>query len=294
MTGNQMATMEHFPRGSLARSIAQATKEALAAGVLFPISTSVGYLESTGVEFVVRRILPLKERKSVAGQCVNPFLAPEPSLIVADASHKHLCLLNKFPVFENHLLIVTRAFEDQDTVLNRNDFEALWRCMAEYDALGFYNGGTLAGASQRHKHLQVVPLPLDPQGSDLPIEPLLRPALLANEMSSSDLLPFPHICSPLPSGIVDSPTDAAEITVALYDKMLGKLGLITGDALTGAYNLLVTRAWLFLVPRAREQFESISLNSLAFAGHFLVRSDQELETLSRRGPLNVLQHAVGC
>ena len=84
-----------------------------------------------------------------------------------------MAILNKFNVVDHHLLIVAREFEDQRALLALRDFEAWWRCMSEYDSLGFYNGGPEAGASQPHKHLQLVPLPLAPQGPPVPIAPLL-------------------------------------------------------------------------------------------------------------------------
>ncbi len=87
-----------------------------------------------------------------------------------------MAILNKFNVVDNHLLIVTREFEQQRSLLTLRDFEALWRCLNEYDSLGFYNGGPEAGASQPHKHLQLVPLPLAPQGPPVPIAPLLAGA----------------------------------------------------------------------------------------------------------------------
>ena len=83
-------------------------------------------------------------------------------MFVADISPTHVCLLNKFNVIDHHLLVVTRAFEEQDAAINAADFAALWVCMAEVDGLAFYNGGKLAGASQRHKHLQIAPLPWGP------------------------------------------------------------------------------------------------------------------------------------
>ena len=43
-----------------------------------------------------------------------------------------------------------------------------------------------------------------------------------------------------------------------------------------------------LVPRAREHFESVSVNALAFAGSLFVRNDRELQLVKRTGPMNVL------
>ena len=38
----------------------------------------------------------------------------------------HVLLLNKFNVVENHLLVVTREFEQQTDPINANDFAAVW------------------------------------------------------------------------------------------------------------------------------------------------------------------------
>jgi ATP adenylyltransferase len=55
-----------------------------------------------------------------------------------------------------------------------------------------------------------------------------------------------------------------------------------------AYNLLVTRTWMMIVPRSQESFESISVNSLGFAGTLLVRNADQLEQIKAAGPLNVI------
>jgi ATP adenylyltransferase len=46
---------------------------------------------------------------------------------------------------------------------------------------------------------------------------------------------------------------------------------------------------MLLIPRSREYFEDISLNSLAFAGSFFLRNEQQLEKLKSAGPLNALK-----
>ena len=63
-------------------------------------------------------------------------------MFVADISATHVCLLNKFTVIPDHLLLVTRAFEEQEDRLNLADFAALAACLSEFAGLGFYNAGT--------------------------------------------------------------------------------------------------------------------------------------------------------
>ena len=217
-------------------------------------------------------------------------------MYVADASDTHICLLNKFNVVDRHLLIVTREFEHQQSPLNLADFDALLRCMAEYDSLGFYNGGTISGASQPHKHLQLVPLPISPEGPRIPIEPLLDAAGFRESIGRADGLPFPHALARFDHRSAVSLANAAETAHSLYSQMKDVIGLApdaaNSDRIASDYNLLITREWMLLVPRIRERFESISLNALAFAGALLVRTEREMESLKRHGPMSALEHVA--
>jgi ATP adenylyltransferase len=42
------------------------------------------------------------------------------------------------------------------------------------------------------------------------------------------------------------------------------------------------------VPRAREHFETVSVNALGFAGSLFVRNERELQLVKRTGPMQVL------
>ena len=89
------------------------------------------------------------------------FLKPfEPGICVEDnLTAKHSLLFNKFPVRKNHLLIITKAKKQQTDLLNKEDFEAVCITMRAMDeSFAFYNAGEIAGASQNHKHIQVIPL----------------------------------------------------------------------------------------------------------------------------------------
>jgi ATP adenylyltransferase len=177
--------MEHLrlQPGTLWPAILQQTEHALRCGALRPIETTETLIDEGGVRFLVRQVSSLARKeqtrqehkvKAGEGSAFNPFLPYEQDLFVADISDTHVALLNKFNVIDHHLLIVTRCFELQEALLDLADFAALTACMAEFDGIGFYNGGVQAGASQRHKHLQIVPLPLGASGPALPIESVLR------------------------------------------------------------------------------------------------------------------------
>ncbi len=293
-------------KGTLWQDIVRTTENALKIGTLLPIPTDYEFIKDKGVNFFVRILSSLEKKDEVrkrmeevskSGNLLNPFLPYDKTLFVADISDTHIALLNKYNVVENHLLIVTRHFEDQETLLTIKDFEALWACMAEFNGLGFYNGGEAAGASQRHKHLQMVPLPLAPKGPEIPIEPLLEDAKFLNGLGMISGFPFLHVFARLPDDITSSSYNAAEKTFELYSAMLRKIGLETPDAKilkrqSAPYCFLVTRKWMLLVPRSREFFDSISINSLGFAGALLVRNKEQMELLKRCGPMTALANVT--
>lgn len=291
-----------FPPWTLWDRLLTVTQRAWQRGALQPIPTDFQYLEDGGIRFLVRVVRqlaskprPSRNRTLEDAAKKNPFLPYDPDLYVADASPTHVCLLNKFNVVDHHLLIVTRAFEEQETYLRRRDFEALWTCLAEFEGLGFYNSGVVAGASQPHKHLQLVPLPLDPAGPKLPIAPVIHSVEISPQAQRLGALPFPHAIAALQAGAGAGPEAAAAEAFDQYRRLLPAIGVpwsAAGERLATPYNLLVTRQWMLAVPRVRECFHSISCNALTFSGAMLVRNEEELAVLRRVGPLAVLRHVT--
>ena len=287
--------------GTLWTRIQEQTRHGLECGALQSIATDYEFVEDSGVNFLVRVLTNLtrkdeakkkQDKAAQKGKDFNPFLPYEEDLFVSDISQTHLCLLNKFNVVENHLLIVTREFESQDSLLNWQDFQAMWVCLAEIDGLAFYNGGKIAGASQKHKHLQLVPTPLAPnQTESIPIASLFASAVFEGDVGRVPNLPFIHGFCRFDADLINSPNDAAQITLELYSKLLKTVGLLNEDTDNNsiAYNFLATREWMFIVPRSEEHFESISVNSLGFAGALLVRNQEQMQMLKDCKPMGVLK-----
>ncbi len=274
--------------------------QALTDGALQPLVTEQAVVEQAGLRFLVRVLAGLARKDQARrkqhhgtghqGGEFNPFLPYDPALFVTDISPTHVGLLNKFNVVDHHLLIVTRNFVDQETPLELDDFRALAACLAGIDGLGFYNSGSEAGASQRHRHLQLLPLPLDSKGPPLPLEPALAGAVFQAEVGRSPRLPFRHGLVRLHLTGQDLEQDAESVLQG-YRRLLlemGDLGRDNGGRPT-PYNLLVTRRWLLLAPRRRECFEALSVNALGFAGALLAREWAQVERIRTAGPLTVLQ-----
>lgn len=293
--------MEHLrlQPGTLWPAILRQTEHALRRGALRPIETVQTVLEERGIRFLVRQVSSLarkEETRQARKVEVNPFLPYDPDLFVADISDTHLALLNKFNVIDHHLLIVTRSFKPQEALLEFADFVALAACMAEFDGLGFYNGGAESGASQRHKHLQIVPLPLGASGPPLPIESVLGPGGMEGPISTVPGLPFLHAFARLELAPAAS-RHAAHAAFDCYHALLEATGLraieVNGELHQSApYNLLVTRQWMLLVPRYSECVEGISVNALGFAGSLFVRDAAQMEVIKRLGPMSVLQRVA--
>lgn len=295
-------TSRRLIEGTLWKRLLQRTEHALRLGALRPIPTEYEFVEEAGVRFLVRVLSNLSRKEEertrraaiaeITGKEVNPFLPYEEDLFVADISDTHLALLNKFNVVEYHLLVVTRHFEDQEVLLTREDFEAMWITMREYPSLSFYNGGRVAGASQRHKHLQFVPLPLAREGPRIPIDPLLDGVKVSGRIGRVDGLPFRHAFVRFRPTGHRSLGDLAVMSHELYEEMFPYSGMAPrsagNDRQSGPYNLLVTTEWMLLIPRSEEFFEGVSVNSLGFAGALLVRNDRELGHLKNVGPMTVL------
>jgi ATP adenylyltransferase len=285
-----------FKPGTLREAIADRLRLALGCGALRPIQTDQAFLEDGGVQFIIRIVSSLARKDKarphsspeagIREKSLNPFLPYDRGLFVADVSDTHVSLLNKFQVLDHHLLIVTRHFEHQEILLTRADFQALWICLAEFEGLGFYNGGTAAGASQPHKHLQVVPLPLSAYGPGLPIAPLMESLYpRAGRIGRVANFPFRHAAVRLGRAAPARGRVAAEIAHGYYRDLLEAAGVgARGDyRQRGPYNLLVTRDWMLLVPRSKECCRGISVNALGFAGSLFVRNRKEMRIAQTQG-----------
>jgi len=274
----------------------EVTITAKASGALVPIDTDYCVIVDDNIEFIVRVASNLDRRKQAATinkarvngakSPPNPFLPYDPALWVANIGEHHAVLLNKFNVIDNHLLIVTKHYEHQDQLLTTSDLAAIAELVKHHGGLGFYNGGTTAGASQHHKHLQWV------EGIELrgdlcvPVVPHFPPISTGH---------WQFITSPFPMALakIDAQRDLASQYIDFYNAITQKLDIDTGEIRASrSYNLLMTSSHLWIVPRVQESFESVSLNAMAFAGSLFVKNVGQLDLLKNAGPLTALRSAA--
>ncbi|MGC6483534.1 MAG: ATP adenylyltransferase [Synechococcus sp.] len=267
---------------------------ALQQGALHPLKTTHRALtDRTGShQFELRTLvsdLPKHLRQS--GPKPNPFLPWDQRLEIGRVGEDHALILNKYPVQLGHMLLITRHWAAQSDWLQQQDWHALCCVDQRTSGLWFFNSGPDAGASQPHRHIQLLPRPNDV--TSCPREAWFFKRLGPKQGDD-------HGSSPLDRAITVRARDLnasnqADHLLGLYREMSLELGL--GDPQQpgqprAPYNLLMTRRWLALVRRINDGSHGFSLNALGFAGYLLATPGADLQWLETYGPDRLLESVV--
>ena len=266
---------EHFWQQALAVS-----ERARSSGALIPLDTEL--LQPPGIEpFVLRQLLSRPPRHLAAGgPKPNPFLPWDRPLQVALLSSGHVLLLNKFPVQCAHLLVITQQWQPQSGWLVQQDWDAVATVAADTGGLWFFNSSATAGASQPHRHLQL--LPRHQGEASCPIAARLE-AQLAGEAP-----PWPWAYRLSRRHHPGGADELAELYQRhCLDLGLGQPGEILSPA--HAYNLVFNDHWFLTVRRVREHQAGFSINGLGFAGYLLCTASSDRTWLASPGPWALLQ-----
>ncbi|XP_063901775.1 uncharacterized protein LOC135121387 [Zophobas morio] len=139
-----------------------ARRRALKLGALFPLRNQIFFLWDSVLEINFElRVAEILTKKVSADNSLafqkNPFLPYDSELYICDLGNSHVCLLNKYSVVKNHILVVTKNYRHQSDSLTQDDIEAWKMGIKMLKGIGFFNCGPESGASQPHKHFQVIP-----------------------------------------------------------------------------------------------------------------------------------------
>ena len=287
------------------------TGHAIASGDLQPIDAEQVVIEDQGLPFIVRWVAALAAKDAAAGggpqtpdaggksavilpggprdPDFNPFLNPDPALLVGPVGEHHTTILNKFPVCLHHLVLARRVFAEQRTPLEDTDFHALATLLSEQGGLGFYNGGAAAGASQRHKHVQWIPAA--PGNASLGLLAAGLPDTSAPDavVRHPALAGLAHGFVRVEAGRGTDPAAGARTMARAFAQACRALNLQPdADGLLPPCNMLVDGDWMLLVPRSQEHFQGVSLNALSFGGTVYVRDPAQIDAIRAAGPLRAL------
>ena len=192
-------------------------------------------------------------------------------------------MLNKFPVIANHFIVATKAWKDQEDILEKEDLEVAYACIrawgqdqtpgqdgAKRRLFAFFNSGPDSGASQPHRHLQFVPVEaMRQEGGREGWEPLIdrvvatQSAATRSGLRRLEQLPFAHFAALIP------PNPSVDTLYALYLTLYRAAMKATRHQPSGqgsggsdeiktegraviSYNLALTESTMMICPRQTE------------------------------------------
>lgn len=234
-------------------------------------------------------------------------------------------MLNKFAVVPEHFLLVTRAFKQQTHLLGADDLAAAHACVRAYhghsgrELFVFFNSGEHSGASQPHRHLQL--LPVDRMREGLAGAGGEGWSVLADRLTGGDgggegcgraELPLATFAERIAEDVEPEALRAAYVRLYCLARAAagldgGELAGLAGDDVPAeiSYNLAMTRTSLVVCPRLAEgdvvrsgdgkEAGRLALNGTVLAGTGLVKSEAEWDALrADPGQLRHVLAKIGC
>ena len=261
---------------------------AVNSGSLIPIKTKIiKTYNKNNNKFEIRFMLSKSPLNLIKGKPNNnPFQPWNKELEVSSIGNKHTLILNKYPVQTGHMLLITNNWAPQNGWLTMDDWLALKQVDNDTSGLWFFNSGPDAGASQPHRHIQLLRrednclyCPRDVWYEDV----LCKRLKDKNNFSNSIFV------------IKRSETDNA---LNINDKYLqASISLGIGNPENDnrprtPYNLLISKNWIAVIKRSKEGIKGFSINALGFAGYILATEESDLVWLEKYGPEYLLGNLV--
>lgn len=240
----------------------------------------------------------------------DPFESPEKGpLYIAEipSSSGHNLVLNKFAIVPEHFILATKEFKQQTDLLERDDLAATYSCIEAYRQYGeqhqgnngelyaFFNSGSHSGASQPHRHIQLLPVArmMDglPAGAQWDV--------LAKQLGPQHIsgLPFLTFAETIHRDMTSDELHGIYLSLfkSAVDAVESHIGAVN-DSGNGSvrisYNLAMTSDRLAVLPRLAEgaaifkdgtAVGNLALNGTVLAGTALVKNEAEWDALRSGG-----------
>ena len=237
-------------------------------------------------DFIIRKLDTSKFKKNnYYGPKQNPFSPWDEILEIEKIGIYHQLILNKYPVQKGHILLITNTWKPQNGWLDLDDWKAIQKVNNDTSGLWFFNSSPIAGASQPHRHFQL--LRRSKGEASCPREKWFIELGFCNDYSNK-----------LKENIVVSRFDFSENSSNihnLYLELMEKLGLgdpSNDEKPTNPYNILITNDWIAIIKRRKDHILGFSINSLGFAGYLLVTEKSDVNYLKKYGPEKLLENFV--
>lgn len=251
----------------------------------------------------IRLLKNLEKKISAATKTNDPFLPPfDEGIFIMNISKTHSLIFNKFMVAKSHLLIITKIFEAQTDQLTENDLFDTYNVMKIHNGFAFFNSDMKSGASQKHKHLQIIPYSeFKTRYLDKILEIIADEKKVALEIDSklgfTSLFfeyfePYKYCLGKFReyNPFVESPEIYKKYLFSVYVKCRQRLQI---ENKCVSFNLLFGANWILFVPRKKEKFaNTVSLNSLACLGSILTSSTEKFELLQKSKPSDIFNEIL--
>ena len=251
---------------------------------LFPLKTDIittDLYEKN--DFIIRQLDTSKfNKKKIYGPKQNPFCPWEKILEIDKIGKNHQLILNKYPVQKGHILLITNSWKPQNGWLDINDWKAIKEVNNDTNGLWFFNSSPIAGASQPHRHFQL----LRRSEGELSC-PREKWFLEMNINKDTNNI--------LKRNIIVSKFNFLENSLSLFElylELAKKLGLgtpVNDRKPRYSYNILITNRWISIIKRSNDHIHGFSINGLGFAGYLLVTDKSDINYLRKFGPEKLLE-----
>jgi len=262
----------------------QKTKISINSKSLFPLrTTNITSNIYKGNDFVIRELDITKfKRNNLIGPKNNPFKPWDKILEIDSIGNDHQLILNKYPVQLGHILLITNEWKEQNGWIDIKDWQAIKKVNKDTTGLWFFNSGPLAGASQPHRHIQL--LRRNKSELSCPREKWILDFSNLNYTNEK-------FCKNIIIKKFSKSLNEENIH-EIYKELTYKLGL--GNCRIDKkpkypYNLIFTNNWMVLIKRKTDNIHGISINALGFAGYILVTKSSDLTYLKKYGPEKLLE-----
>ena len=266
----------------------ETSRKAINCGAVNPLETIRYELNGDCSDFELRFLKsPIPKYLIEYGPKRNPFIPWDPRLEIKSINCKHTLILNKYPVQIGHMLLITNCWKPQNGWLDIDDFKAITNVDKDTTGLWFFNSSKEAGASQPHRHFQLLPRHC---GESICPRYEWFCSLLNNK--KDHISEISH-CISIKRRIEGN--DNANDLFSSYrsmakDMKLGEIDLT--DNPLKPYNLLLTSDWIALITRLTDRSNGFSINALGFAGYFLGTKKANLDILIKYGADAILKDVI--
>ena len=267
----------------------EVSQKAVNCGAVIPLNTIKYKSSEDSCDFELRFLKsPIPKYLTEYGPKRNPFIPWDIRLQIQPINDKHTLILNKYPVQIGHMLLITNTWKPQNGWLNKDDFKAIQNVDNDTTGLWFFNSSKEAGASQPHRHFQLLPRHYNE---------IICPrfnwfcSLLNNTKDNKSEISHCISIRQRSKNKNSSEYDLFSSYKSMIDEMnLGDIDIINKPL--KPYNLLITSEWIALITRKTDRSNGFSINALGFAGYFLGTKRSDVDTLIKFGPEKILKDVI--